>query len=221
MFELSTFLSLAWAALTTIGFVQGSYQSHPVEGILLNGAVWEASLAMLGVQTTALVGLYMRRHWGRAVATAASGFWIFTLFGIPFAILAWWVLHRRWEPGVESTFDKDHPVAPAYIVGLCAVGTVLLLAWLWFLYGYLVPLLTQLNPSFDVSSWYWIASIAFFFSIPLWVVQGLALLGLIQRHDWGAVLAMITSVLWAMSVIGLPFGIAGLMVLWRVAAPGP
>src|SRR5260370_37312397 len=174
---------------------------------------------MLGLQTTALVGLYMRRHWGRTVATIASGFWILTVIGIPIAILAWWVMHRRWDPGVDSTFDKAHPSAPAYVVALCAVGTALVLVWLWFLYLYLVPLLEQVNPSQPASGWYWIASVALFFSIPLWVVQGLALVGLIQKHDWGAGLALITCILWVLSLVVLPLRIAGLTVICQCHLP--
>src|SRR5258708_14156538 len=90
-----------------------------------------------------------------------------TVIGIPFAILAWWVMHRRWDPGVDSTFDKDHPSAPIYVVALCAVGTALVLVWLWVLYLYLVPLLEQVNPSQASGDWYWTASLAFFLSIPL------------------------------------------------------
>jgi hypothetical protein len=166
-----------------------------------------------------MVGLYFRRHWGRTVATIASGLWVFTLIGIPFAIVTWYVLYRRWDPGVESTFDKGHPSAPAYVVGLCGVGTALVLVWLWFLYFHLVGLLIDLAPAQPASGWYWIASVALYLSIPLWLVQGLAFLGLRQKHDWGAVLAMITCVLWVVSGVGLPFGIAGLIVLWRWQHP--
>ncbi len=129
------------------------------------------------------------------------------------------MLHRRWDPGVDSTFDKDHPSAPLYVLGLCGVGTALLLVWLWFLYFHLVNLLVQLSPSQPASGWYWIASVALYLSLPLWMVQGLAFIGLRQKHDWGAVLAMITSVLWVVSGIGLPFGIAGLLVLWHWQHP--
>jgi hypothetical protein len=218
-FIVATLLALTWAAIFTLALINTQYGAYPLENLTINLGVWLAALAMLGLQTTALVGLYMRLHWGRAVATIASGFWVFTVAGIPFAILAWWSLHRRWDPGVESTFNKDHPSAPAYVVGLCAVGTALVLAWIWFLYFYLVNLLTQLSPSQAAGGWYWIVSVAFFLSIPLWVVQGLAVTGLRQKHDWGAVLAVITSVLWVMSGVGLPFGIAGLIVLWRWQHP--
>ena len=218
-FIVATLLSLTWAAIFTLGLINTQYGTYPVENVTLNAVIALAAVAMLGLQVTALVGLYMRRHWGRAVATVASGFWVFTVIGIPFAILAWWVMHRRWDPGVDSTFNKDHPSAPPYVVGLCAVGTALVLVWLWFLYFFLVNLLTQVSQSQPVSGWYWIVSLAFFFSIPLWVVQGLAVVGLIQKHDWGAVLAMITCVLWVLSVVGLPFGIAGLIVLWRWQHP--
>lgn len=166
---------MAWAAFFTAGLVTSEYTSHPFENGTLNLVVWEAALAMAAIQATALVGLYMRRHWGRALATIAAAFWLFTMIGIPFAILVWWVLHRRWDPGVESTFTKDHPSAPAYVVGLCAFGTALALAWLYFLYIYLVNLLIQLtansSPPVPASGWYWIATIALFFSLPLWVVQ--------------------------------------------------
>jgi hypothetical protein len=218
-FIVATLLALNWAAIFTLGLINTQYDGHPLENITINAVVALAAVAMLGLQTTALVGLYMRRHWGRAVATIASGFWVLTVVGIPFAILAWWALHRRWDPGVESTFDKDHPSAPAYVVGLCAVGTAGVLAWLWFLYLYLVNLLTQISPSSPVSGWYWIVTVAFFLSIPLWVVQALAVVGLAQKHDWGAVLAMVTCVLWVLSVVGAPFGIAGLIVLWRWRHP--
>ena len=218
-FIVATLLSLTWAAIFTLGLINTQYGNYPVENVTLNAVIALAAVAMLGLQVTALVGLYMRRHWGRAVATIASGFWVFTVIGIPFAILAWWVMHRRWDPGVDSTFDRDHPSAPPYVVGLCAVGTALVLVWLWFLYFYLVNLLTQVSPSQPVSGWYWIVSLAFFFSIPLWVVQGLGVVGLVQKHDWGAVLAMVTCVLWVLSVVGLPFGIAGLIVLWRWQHP--
>ena len=218
-FIVATLLALTWAATFTLALINTQYSTYPIENLNLNIGVWLAALAMLGLQVTALVGLLLRRHWGRTVATIASGFWVFTVIGIPFAILAWWVLHRRWDPGVDSTFDKDHPSAPAYVVGLCAVGTVLVLPWIWFLFIYLVNLLTRLSPSQPVSGWYWIVSVAFFVSIPLWVVQGLAVVGLRQKHDWGAVLAVITCVLWVMSGIGLPFGIAGLIVLWRWQHP--
>lgn len=218
-FIVATLLSLTWGSIFTLGLVNTQYGNYPVENFTLNAFVWLAAVAMLGLQTTALVGLYMRRHWGRAVATIASGFWVFTIVGIPFAILAWWVMHRRWDPGVESTFTKDHPSAPAFVVGLCAVGTALVLVWLWFLYIYLTNLLIHVSPSQPASGWYWIVTFAFFLSIPLWVVQGLALVGLLQKHDWGAVLALITCVLWVLSVVGLPFGIAGLILLWRWQHP--
>ena len=218
-FIVATLLSLTWAAIFMLGLINTQYGNYPLENVTLNAVIALAAVAMLALQVTALVGLYMRRHWGRTVATIAAGFWIFTVIGIPFAVLAWWVMHRRWDPGVDSTFDKNHPTAPAYVVGLCAVGTALVLVWLWFLYLYLVPLLEKVNPSQAAGGWYWIASVALFLSIPLWVVQGLALVGLVQKHDWGAVLAMITCVLWVLSLIGLPFGIAGLIVLWRWQHP--
>jgi hypothetical protein len=218
-FIVATLLALAWASVFTLAFVNTQYGNYPLENFTLNVFVWLAAVAMMAMQSTALVGLYMRRHWGRAVATIASGLWVFTGIGIPFAIVTWWVLHRRWDPGVDSTFDKDHPSAPAYVVGLCAVGTAIVLVWLWFLYFHLVGLLTQLAPTQPASGWYWIASVALYLSIPLWVVQGLAFVGLRQKHDWGAVLAMIACVLWVVSGIGLPFGIAGLIVLWRWQHP--
>lgn len=218
-FIVATLLAFTWAAIFTLAFINTQYNPYPIENLTINGVVWLAAVAMLAVQATALVGLYMRRHWGRALATIASGFWVFTLIGIPFAALAWWVMHRRWDPGVESTFDKNHPSAPAYVVGLCALGTALVLVWLWFLYFHLVNLLIQLSPSQPASGWYWIASFALFFSIPLWVVQGLAMVGLRQKHDWGAVLAVITCVLWVLSGLGVLFGIAGLIVLWRWQHP--
>src|SRR5260221_101965 len=82
--------SAAW----TLGVIYADYRSHPAENAMLNVFVWEASIAMLGLQVLALWGLYTRQHWGRAMATIASGFWIFTLIGIPFAVLVWWALHR-------------------------------------------------------------------------------------------------------------------------------
>ena len=218
-FIVATLLALAWASIFTLAFVNTQYGNYPLENFTLNVFVWLAAVAMLAVQSTAMVGLYMRRHWGRALATIASGLWVFTLIGIPFTIVTWYVLHRRWDPGVESTFDKAHPSAPAYIVGLCGVGTALVLVWLWFLYSHLVGLLIELAPAQPASGWYWIASVALYLSIPLWVVQGLAYLGLRRKHDWGAVLAMITGVLWVVSGVGLPFGIAGLIVLWRWQHP--
>jgi hypothetical protein len=60
---------------------------------------------------------------------------------------------------------------------------------------------------------------ALLFSLPIWVVQGLAVIGLRQKHDWGAILAMLTCVLWILSGIGLPFGIASLLLLWRWQHP--
>jgi hypothetical protein len=218
-FIVATVVALAYASLFTLGFVNTQYANYPVENFTLNVFVWLAAVAMLAVQSTALVGLYLRRHWGRPVATIASGLWVLTLIGIPFAIVTWYVLHRRWDPGVESTFDVGHPSAPAYIVGLCGVGTGVVLVWLWFLYFHLVGLLIQLSPGQPASGWYWIASFALYLSIPLWVIQGLAFVGLRQKHDWGAVLAMITCVLWVVSGVGLPFGIAGLIVLWRWQHP--
>jgi hypothetical protein len=50
-------------------------------------------------------------------------------------------------------------------------------------------------------------------------VQGLAVIGLLQKRDWGAILAMLTCVLWILSGVGAPFGIAGLLVLWRWQHP--
>jgi hypothetical protein len=218
-FIVATLLALTWAAIFTLAFINTQYAAYPFENLTINLFVWLAAVGMLGLQATALVGLYMRQHWGRAVATVASGFWVFTVIGIPLAILAWWVLYRRWDPGVEATFNKDHPSAPAYVVGLCAVGTAIVLVWLWFLYFHLVNLLIQISPSQPASGWYWIASVALFPSIPLWVIQGLAVVGLRQKHDWGAVLAVITCMLWVLSGVGLPFGIAGLIVLWRWQHP--
>jgi len=218
-FIVSTLLALAWASVFTLAFVNTQYGNYPLENFTLNVVVWLAAVTMMGAQSTALVGLYMRRHWGRALATIASGLWVFTGIGIPFAIVTWWALHRRWDPGVESTFDRDHPSAPAYVVGLCGVGTAIVLVWLWFLFFHLVNLLIQISPSQPATGWYWIASVALFLSIPLWVIQGLAAVGLRQKHDWGAVLAVITCMLWVLSGVGSPFGIAGLIVLRRWQHP--
>ena len=218
-FVFSTLLTLAWAAAWTLGVLYADYNTHPAENAMLNVLVWEAAVAMLGVQVLALYGLYTRQHWGRAMATIASGFWVFTLIGIPFAALVWWALYRRWDPGVETTFSRDHPSAPLYITGLTAIGATVVLVWLWFLYIHLPALLVQLAPNVDESSWYWIATFALFFSLPVWVVQGLAVIGLLQKHDWGAILAMLTCVLWILSGVGAPFGIAGLLVLWRWQHP--
>ena len=218
-FIVSTLLALAWASVFTLAFVNTQYGNYPLENFTLNVVVWLAAVTMMGAQSTALVGLYMRRHWGRALATIASGLWVFTGIGIPFAIVTWWALHRRWDPGVESTFDRDHPSAPAYVVGLCGVGTAIVLVWLWFLFFHLVNLLIQISPSQPATGWYWIASVALFLSIPLWVIQGLAVVGLRQKHDWGAVLAVITCMLWVLSGVGSPFGIAGLIVLRRWQHP--
>jgi len=218
-FAVSTLLALAWAAAWTLAVIYADYSSHLVENLTLNAFVWEASLAMLGLQTLALVGLYTRQHWGRAVATIASGFWVFTVIGIPFAALAWWALHRRWDPGVDSTFTKEHPSAPPYLLGLTIAGAAVILVWLWFLYIYLPALLVKLAPNVPAGGWYWIGTFALLFSLPIWVVQGLAVMGLRQKHDWGAILAMLTCVLWILSGIGLPFGIAGLLLLWRWQHP--
>jgi hypothetical protein len=218
-FAVSTLLALAWAATWTLAVIYADYSSHLVENLTLNAFVWEASLAMLGLQTLALVGLYTRQHWGRAVATIASGFWVFTVIGIPFAALAWWALHRRWDPGVDSTFTKEHPSAPPYLLGLTIAGAAVILVWLWFLYIYLPALLVKLAPNVPAGGWYWIGTFALLFSLPIWVVQGLAVIGLRQKHDWGAILAMLTCVLWILSGIGLPFGIAGLLLLWRWQHP--
>jgi hypothetical protein len=91
--------------------------------------------------------------------------------------------------------------------------------WLWFLYIYLPALLIQLAPNVPSGGWYWIDTLALLFSLPIWVVQGLAVVGLRQKHDWGAILAMLTCVLWILSGIGLPFGIAGLFLLWKWQHP--
>lgn len=218
-FVVSTLVALAWAAGWTLAVIYADYGTHPVENLTLNAFVWEASVAMLGLQALALVGLYTRRHWGRAMATVASGFWVFTVVGIPFAALAWWALHRRWNPGVDSTFTREHPSAPPYLTGLTIAGASVILVWLWFLYIYLPALLVKLAPTVPVSGWYWIGTFALLFSLPIWVVQGLAVIGLRQKHDWGAILAMLTCVLWILSGIGLPFGIAGLFMLWRWQHP--
>ena len=218
-FVVSTLFALNWAALWTLAVINSDYSSHFVENFTLNAVIWVASLAVLLLQCAALAGLYTRSHWGRTVATVASGFWVFTIVGIPFTALVWWALHKRWDTGVDSTFDRDHPSAPMYVTGLTGVGTALVLVWLWFLYLYLVPLLQRLAPSQPVSGWLWLVTLAFFFSLPIWVVQGLALYGLLQKHDWGAVLAVMTCILWIMSIVGLPFGIAGLFVLWRWQHP--
>ena len=82
-FIVSTLLALMWAAGWTLAVINGDYGSHPAENLTLNAFVWEASLATLGLQALALAGLYTRRHWGRAMATVASGFWVFTVIGIP------------------------------------------------------------------------------------------------------------------------------------------
>lgn len=211
-FSVATLLALTWAAIFTLGLINTQGTNYPLDNFVFNAVVWLAAVAMLALQATALAGLYMRWHWGRAVATIASAFWVFTVIGIPFAILVWWFLHRRWDPGVDSTFTKEHPSAPAYLVGLCGAGTALILAWLWFLYGHLVSLLTQVSGSAD--GWASIVTFALFLSLPLWIVQALAVAGLVQKHDWGVVLAVITCVLWTLSLVGLPFGIAGFFVLW-------
>jgi len=84
-FVVSTLVALAWAAGWTLAVINADYTTHPAENLALNVVVWEASLAVLGLQSLALVGLYTRRHWGRTVATIASGFWAFSVIGIPFA----------------------------------------------------------------------------------------------------------------------------------------
>jgi hypothetical protein len=92
-----------------------------------------------------------------------------------------------------------------------------LLVWLWFLYIYLPNLIAQIAPGApDLRP---VFTVALYFTLPLWIVQALAVVGLMQKHDWGAVLAVITCVLWILSLVGLPFGIAGLFVLWRWQHP--
>jgi len=237
VFSLSTLIAFTWASLSSESVVGTSPQSaHFAEGYAFNVVDWLGTLALVLLQCAALAGLFTRQHWGRPVATIASSFWVVSvvtvlfatsgpgfvaagLLGVVAAALVWWGLHRRWEPGVETTFTRDHPTAPRYIVGLTAVGTALAVVWLAWLYLYLAPLLLRLYPEFGAASWYWIATFGFLFSLPLWVVQGLAFLGLLGRRDWGVVLAVIACLLWVMSIIGLPFGIAGLFVLWRWRHP--
>ena len=217
LYVLSTALGLLWAAAWTLGVVFGQYGSHPVENLVLNFFVWQSSLAVVSIQGLAFVGLYTRRHWGRPVATIAAGLWVLTGVGILFAALAWWGLHRRWDPGVESTFTREHPSAPVYVTGLAAAGTAVLLVWLWFLYIYLPNLINQIAPGApDLRP---VFTVALFISLPLWIVQGLAVVGLVRKHDWGVILALVTCVLWILSLVGLPFGIAGLVILWRWQHP--
>jgi hypothetical protein len=57
---------------------------------------------------------------------------------------------------------------------------------------------------------------------PWWLIGSFVvstLVALREKHDWGAILAMLTCVLWILSGIGLPFGIAGLLLLWRWQHP--
>ena len=208
--------SLAWAALFTAAFTNQNYNSHTVENLTLNLVVELGALSLTLLQTTAVVGLFMRRHWGRALAAIAAAIWALTIVGIPFAILCIYVLYRRWDPGVEATFDPAHPSAPAYITALCGLATAGVLAWLWFLFVYLPPLQQSLSPG---GSWYAVDALAFALSIPLWVVLLLSLVGLLRKHDFGAVLAVIVCVLLVLSGVGLPLGIIGLLVLWRWSHP--
>ena len=223
LFAALSCLSLAWAALFTAAFVTQNYNTRPIENLTLNGFVELAAVALTLLQTTALVGLYMRRHWGRALATIAAAIWALTIIGIPFAALCVFALYRRWDPGVEATFDKDHSSAPLYITILCGVAAAMLVFWLWFLYLYLPPLLTSLTagqtPKIDPSTWYALDTFALLLSLPLWTVTILSVVGLAQKHDFGAVLAVIVCVLFVLSGVGVLFGVAGLLVLWRWSHP--
>jgi hypothetical protein len=100
-FIVSTLVALTWAAGWTLAVINGDYGSHPAENLALNAFVWEASLATLGLQALALAGLYTRLHWGRAMATVASGFWVFTVIGLPFGIAGLFVLWRWQHPALR------------------------------------------------------------------------------------------------------------------------
>lgn len=219
MYGVALLLGLTYAVMWTLAVINTNNTTRPIENFVLNAVVWEGAVAVLGLDVLAFVGLYTRRHWGRPMATVSAVFWIPTVVGIPFAILAWWALYRRWSPGVDTTFTRDHPSAPAYVIALTIAGVALILGWLWFLYLYLPALLDQLAPEMPSGTWYSIVTVALLFSLPLWVVQALAVVGLLQKHDWGAILALVTCVLWVLSIVGLPFGIAGLLVLWRWQHP--
>src|SRR5579859_244556 len=184
-----TLFSVGTSALGVWGLVAQPPVQRWVENYILNGMLVLGILTFAALQSTALVGLFLRKHWGRDLATIAAGYWMITIIGIPFALLMWWALHRRWDPGVESSYYKEHPAPPAYVVGLAAVGSVAFLVWLWFLYLYLVPLIQSLtaNTTIDPNSWYFIVSVALYASLPFWALQVLTFIGLRQRHDWGAV----------------------------------
>jgi len=217
-------LALALAIFIVIGWLAAAYARQNL-GSANNqwlGEIW--AIGLFG----ALGYRFLRSRPVTGVVAAAFVVALFLvietitpgkLIGIPFAVLVWWALHRRSDPSVETTFSRGHPSAPPYVTGLTIVGATVVLVWLWFLYIYLPSLLIQLAPNVDESSWYWIGTFALFFSLPVWVVQGLAVIGLLQKHDWGAILAMLACVLWILSGVGAPFGIAGLLILWRWQHP--
>ena len=223
IFFVVTLFSVGTSAFAVWGLVTVPQPQHWVENEILNGMLVLGVVTFAALQSTALVGLYLRKHWGRDLATIGAGYWMVTIIGIPFALLMWWALHRRWDPGVESNYYKEHPAPPAYVVLLAAVGSVAFLVWLWFLYLYVVPLVQRLTadvtPPIDPNTWYAIVTVALYASLPFWALQVLTFIGLRRRHDWGAVLASLTCVLWTISLIGLPFGIAGLLILWRWEHP--
>lgn len=211
-------IATVWAVLWTIGVIAGQYSgSHIGENLTINFVTWFGAIAFACVQSLSLFALYMRRHWGRTMATIGAALWVLSGIGVVITALALWGLHRQWDPGVDSTFTRDHPSAPRYVVGLTAVGTLLLIPWLWFLFIYLPNLINQIAPGApDLRG---VFAVALYLSLPLWIVQALAAIGLVRKHDWGAVLAVVTCVVWTLSLVGLPFGIAGLVVLWRWQHP--
>ena len=62
----------------------------------------------------------------------------------------------------------------------------------------------------------------------LFIVQAVAVIGLVRGRDWGRVAATVACVMWSITCVGIPVAILVLNSIWRrrgdappVAAPGP
>jgi len=54
-FIVATLLALTWASIFTLAVINTQYGAYPFENLTINVFVWLAAVAMLGLQSTALL----------------------------------------------------------------------------------------------------------------------------------------------------------------------
>lgn len=217
---LLAFLGAGMGPLVLLAF--GSFTSAitnhqgelPVAEAVFNWLQGLAALSVLGVQAFALGGLAARRDWGRGMATLACLLWCFWVVGIPVAAVILFLLYRWQYNDTSREADAPHWVRWGY-----GLGVALLLGWVGFTAWIRATVMSTTTGHIDLLPILVIATS--FIAGPIFFLQGAALYGLVTRRHWGREAATAASLVWAFTIVGLPFAYYSIRALWPRARAVP